>query len=72
MIVAFCGHSTYVENVKDEEEVLAVLESRVGELPCEFFSWRIRKLRPIWVWMRKKISKKASQCQIAFCDAVSL
>lgn len=37
MIVSFCGHSTYVSNTGDEEEVLAVLERHVGDEPCDFF-----------------------------------
>lgn len=37
MVVAFCGHSTYIPNAADEKEVLAVLERVVGDVPCEFF-----------------------------------
>lgn len=37
MIVGFCGHSTYVGNAEDEKQILDTLESRIGELPCEFF-----------------------------------
>ena len=31
MVVAFCGHSTYIPNAADEEEVLAALEQLVGD-----------------------------------------
>ena len=37
MVVAFCGHSTYIPNAADEEEVLADLEQLVGDAPCDFF-----------------------------------
>lgn len=37
MIVAFCGHSDYIANEKDEKRMLALLETHVGNEPCEFF-----------------------------------
>jgi len=37
MKIAFCGHSQYIHNSKDESKVLEILESRVKNEPCEFF-----------------------------------
>ena len=37
LIVAFCGHSSYVENLDDEKKVLLLLEGPVGDEVCEFF-----------------------------------
>ncbi len=37
MIIAFCGHSTYIPNREDEHRVLEILEHRVGDTPSEFF-----------------------------------
>lgn len=37
MIVAFCGHSTYVSNSEDEKKMLQILEQRIGNKPTEFF-----------------------------------
>ncbi len=37
MIIAFCGHSTYVRNFEDEKKVLEILEHRIGDTPSEFF-----------------------------------
>ena len=37
LIVAFCGHSTYVENIDDERKILAILEKCVADAPCDLF-----------------------------------
>ncbi len=37
MIVAFCGHASYISNPKDEERVFELLEKRVTKEACEFF-----------------------------------
>jgi len=37
LIVAFCGHSSYVQSIDDEKKVLALLEDLVGDKPCELF-----------------------------------
>ena len=66
MIVAFCGHSTYVENVKDEEEVLAVLESRVGELPCEFFLGGYGNFDQFGYGCAKRFQKKHPNARLLF------
>lgn len=35
MVIAFCGHSDYIENIQDEVEILNILESEAGDSPCE-------------------------------------
>ncbi len=37
MIIAFCGHSNYMDNPEDEKKILEILEARVGDIPSEFF-----------------------------------
>ena len=37
MIIAFCGHSNYVQNIHDKEKILNILEIEAGEAPCEIF-----------------------------------
>ena len=37
MVIVFCGHSDYIENIQDEVEILNILESEVGTSPCELF-----------------------------------
>lgn len=37
MIITFCGHSNYVENVHDKEKILNILEIEAGETSCEIF-----------------------------------
>ena len=37
MIVAFCGHASYISTPKDEERVFEILENRVKKEKCEFF-----------------------------------
>lgn len=37
MVIVFCGHSDYIENIQDEVEILNILESEVGDSPCELF-----------------------------------
>ena len=37
MIVAFCGHSSYVRNLNDEKKVMEILGNRVKNSPVEFF-----------------------------------
>jgi len=37
MIVAFCGHKSYVSEMDDEKYVLEILEKVIGNNTCEFF-----------------------------------
>ena len=37
MVVAFCGHASYVENPMDENRVLRFLENEIRECAVEFF-----------------------------------
>lgn len=37
MVIVFCGHSDYVENIQDEVKILNILEFEVGSSPCELF-----------------------------------
>ena len=37
MIIAFFGHSKYIEKETDEKKLADFLETRVGDTPCEFF-----------------------------------
>lgn len=37
MIVAFCGHSKYIENAQDEERIFEILKENVNEASVEFF-----------------------------------
>ena len=37
MTVVFCGHSDYVQSRNDQEQILNILETAVGDVPCEIF-----------------------------------
>ena len=37
MIVTFCGHSTFCKTTELEEQLLSILQSLVGNTPCDFF-----------------------------------
>lgn len=37
MVIVFCGHSNYIENIQDEVKILNILESEAGDSPCELF-----------------------------------
>ena len=37
MIVTFCGHSTFYKTAELEEQLLSILQSQVGNTPCDFF-----------------------------------
>ena len=37
MIIAFFGHSKYIEKETDEKKLVGFLETRVGDTPCDFF-----------------------------------
>ena len=36
MVVTFCGHSSFIKTPRLEEELLRLLEERVGEAPADF------------------------------------
>lgn len=35
MIIAFCGHATYIPSQEDEKRVLAIMEECIGNAECE-------------------------------------
>lgn len=37
MIVAFCGHSSYISNIEDEKIIIDFLIKSVNDEPCDFF-----------------------------------
>ena len=37
MVIAFCGHSNYVENSEDEKRFFEILERRIGSEQADFF-----------------------------------
>lgn len=37
MVIVFCGHSNYFQNKQDEETILNILKSEVGDADCEIF-----------------------------------
>ena len=37
MVVVFCGHSNYIQNVQDQRKISDILESEIGGAPCEMF-----------------------------------
>ena len=37
MVIAFCGHSSYVSNEADRKRVLSVLEEKTVGKPCDFW-----------------------------------
>ena len=37
MVIAFCGHSKYIQNTEDEKRILEILKNKVGDTPSEFF-----------------------------------
>jgi len=37
MIISFCGHSTFCKTAEIEEQLLAILQSQVGDATCEFY-----------------------------------
>jgi len=36
-VIAFCGHSNYVETYEDERKIIEFIERAVGDSPCDFF-----------------------------------
>ena len=37
MVIAFCGHSSYVGSEADRKEILSVLEEKTVGKPCDFW-----------------------------------
>lgn len=76
MIVAFCGHSSYVKTQADEKRVLDILENMVGDTYCEFFLGEYGAFDRFAYACAKKFKNTHSKCKLVYitpynkCDEI--
>ena len=66
MIIAFCGHATYIQNSEDEKKVLEILELRLGDAPSEFFLGEYGSFDRFAYNCAKKFKEKHSNTKLIF------
>ena len=66
MVVAFCGHSNYVKNEKDENRVLEFLESEVENTKCDFFLGEYGNFDSFGYCCAKKFKEKHPDSKLIF------
>lgn len=66
MVVAFCGHASYVENPMDENRVLRFLENEIRECAVEFFLGEYGAFDSFAYRCAKKYKDKHPQSKLIF------
>ena len=66
MIVAFCGHSSYVRAQADEQRVLDILENKIGGAYCEFFLGEYGAFDSFAYHCARKFKEAHPNCRLAF------
>lgn len=66
MVVAFCGHSDYIANKKDERKILDILEQEVGSKDCEFFLGEYGNFDSFCYFCASQYKKTHPQCKLVY------
>ena len=66
MIVAFCGHSSYVRAHGDEEKVFSILENKIGTAYCEFFLGEYGEFDSFAYSCAQKFKKTHTNCKLVY------
>ena len=66
MVIAFCGHSNYVENSEDEKRFFEILERRIGSEQADFFLGEYGGFDRFAYNCARKYKDKHPDCRLIF------
>lgn len=72
MIVAFCGHSEYVERKNDEKRILDIFYKVVGDEECEFFLGEYGRFDAFAYSCAKKYKQRNKKAKLVFISPYPL